>query len=379
MRAEDGARLDVRNASVLQRQESLALISVPLGAAVQAIADQAGLEVTFSDELIPSGASVSMKADDVTVATALTRALSHTNLDVLVGGDGHLTLVPRGGQEVAVDSSGVLTGSLADAEDGEPIPHASVAIPGTDQIGFTDAHGRFLLAGLAAKSTLVRARQIGYATTDTAVVVLAGPAITTATIRLRRTPEPLRPVEVQGRAPAPPVLPASARGYRLAEGPVLDPTTGVLRSQYRRQQDRIEVSVTPYDTAAVPRTTDDTVQIVRDDIYVMYDSVTRLADNNDARVERYVDREDDVHINGHTYRGWVAHWAWEARLERDRGCDIVFVTQGRASTSSSCYQQNYATPHGLLRVRAQLGPQGASIGELTAFSNEVLAAIVSQP
>ena len=346
-----------------------------------------------------------MKADDVTVATALTRVLSHTNLDVLVGEDGHLTLVPRRGQEAAGDSSGVLTGSLADAENGEPIPHASVAIPGTDQIGFTDTHGRFLLAGLAAKSTLVRVHQIGYAPTDTALLVLAGPAITTAMIRLRRIPEPLQPVEVQGRGPAPPVLPASVRRYRLAEGPVLDRTSGVLRSQYRRQQGRIDVSVTPYDTVAVPRTMDDTVQIVRDDIAFMYNSVRRLADNNDARVERYLDREDDIHISGHTYRGWVAHWSWETRLDHQRGCDTsfatqgsassscyqqslghetgcdtAFVTQGSASTSSSCYQQNYATPHGLLRVSAKLGPLGeTSIGELARFSNELLAAIASQP
>ena len=47
--------------------------------------------MTFSDEIIPSNASVSMKADDVTVAAALVRVLSHTNIDVLVGEDGHLT------------------------------------------------------------------------------------------------------------------------------------------------------------------------------------------------------------------------------------------------------------------------------------------------
>lgn len=380
MRVDDGARTDAGNASVLQRQESLVLSAVPLGTAVQTIADRAGLEVTFSDELIPSNASVSMKADDITVATALVRVLSHTNIDVLVGEDGHLTLVPRGRQEMAADSSGVLTGSLTDADDGEPIPHASVAILGTDQIGVTDAHGRFLLAGLAAKSTTVRARQISYASTDTALVVLPGPAITTATIRLRRVPEPLRPVEVRARVPAPPALPPSARGYRLVQGPLMDTATGVLRTQYRRDRDRIDVSLTPYDTATPPRTTDDTVEVVRDDITLMYDSAIRLAKNNDARVERYVDREDDVHINGHTYRGWEARWAWESHLDRGTGCDIAFL-QGSAPATSSCYQQSYATPHGLLRVSSQLKSyEGeATVIDIAAFANKVLAAITSQP
>ena len=162
VRAVDGARINARNAAVLQRQESLALMDVPVGTAVQAIADRAQLEVTFSNELIPSNASVSLKADDVTVAAALMHVLSHTKLDVLVGDNGHLTLVPRGGQEVAVDSSGVLTGSLANAENGEPIPDASIAIVGTDRIAFADAHGRFLLPGLAANRH--RSGRISWAT-----------------------------------------------------------------------------------------------------------------------------------------------------------------------------------------------------------------------
>jgi hypothetical protein len=319
-----------------------------------------------------------MTADDVTVAAALMRVLSHTKLDVLVGDDGHLTLVPRGDQQVAVDSSGVLTGALADAENGEPIPDASIAILGTDRIGFTDAHGRFLFPGLPAKSTTVRANQLGYAPLDTALVVFAGPAITTVTVRLRRIPEPLPPVEVQAGTSPPAALPASARGYRLAQGPLLDARTGILQAQYRRGEGRIDVSLTPYDAPRALRTTDDTVQIVHDDIVVMYDSVIRIADNNDARVERYTDHEDDVHINGHTYRGWMSLWTWKSRDDRLDGCDAAFLKG--IPTGTECYQQSYATPHGLLRVCARLGPvEGGAVVEFAAFASAIVSAIGSQP
>jgi hypothetical protein len=60
---------------VLQRRVSLTLIGIPLATAVKAIADRAGLELAFNAEAIPSGARVSMKADDITVGAAVRRRL----------------------------------------------------------------------------------------------------------------------------------------------------------------------------------------------------------------------------------------------------------------------------------------------------------------
>src|SRR5579862_3524139 len=55
VQASDGAHVDARTAPALQRRITLTLIGIPLGMAVQAIADRAGLEATFSPETIPLG------------------------------------------------------------------------------------------------------------------------------------------------------------------------------------------------------------------------------------------------------------------------------------------------------------------------------------
>ena len=111
-----GRRIDAASAPVLQRRISLTLTEVPLGLAVQQIAARARVDVTFSTELIPTGARASIAADDVTVAAALTRVLAHMKTDVLLGEEGQLTLIPQADARIAVDSSGALTGTLIDAE-----------------------------------------------------------------------------------------------------------------------------------------------------------------------------------------------------------------------------------------------------------------------
>ncbi len=158
----------------------------------------------------------------------------------------------------------------------------------------------------------------------------------------------------------------------------MDARTGILQAEYRQGQGSIDESLTPYDSAAAPRTTDDTIQIVHDDIVVMYDSVIQIADNNNARVERYTDHEDDVHISGHTYRGWMSLWAWKSRDDRLDGCDAAFLKG--IPTGTKCYQQSYATLHGLLRVCARLGPaEGGAVIEFATFANAIVSAIGSQP
>jgi hypothetical protein len=168
-------------------------------------------------------------------------------------------------------------------------------------------------------------------------------------------------------------LPKTVRGYHLVTGPIVD-STGVVRYAYARSEDRIDVSLTPYAPNRPLGRLDDTVSLVENDYAVMYDTLTDLAQNNDATLRVYFDREDDVHVNGHTYRGWVTRWTWVARDGHRIGCDQSFLTHGSLREGWSCYQQTYATPQGLLRVNAQLNP-GESVGggDLPVFGNELLA------
>ncbi len=238
VRGSDGLRVDATDADVLHRRISLTLIGVPLGMAVQGIADRAGLEATFSTEIIPLGARVSMKADDVTVASALRWVLVNARLDVLLQADGHLTLVPRG-NALPSDSSGVLTGVLVNDEDGHPVAYATAALIGSDKARFADASGRFRFAGLAPRNYRLRARQIGYSPADTTIAVSAGPATTTVTIRMHRAPALLRLVEVHGHHP---------KGCVATGVPdsTVNPTLAAVFAQIRENVDRYELLLEKY-------------------------------------------------------------------------------------------------------------------------------------
>jgi len=237
--AADGRRVDARDAAVLERHVSVTLIGVPLAPAVEAIAKQARLEATVSADLIPPGARVSMKADDVTVAAALTWVLANAGLDVLVGGDGHLTLVPHADVGAQADSSGVLTGALMDITSGEPVAYATVALLGTDRARFAGANGHFRLTKLMPRAYKLRARQIGYEPVDTTVVVSRAPSVATLTLRMRRIPAFLGLVKVEGHR---------SKGCVATGVPdsTLNPTLAAVFAQVRENVDRNRLLLDAY-------------------------------------------------------------------------------------------------------------------------------------
>ncbi len=238
VRPEDGEHVDARDAPQLNQHISLTVIAVPLGAAIEAIAARAGLDVTYATESAPLGARVSMKADDVTVAAALAWVLGDAPLDVLVGDDGRLTLVPRDSPTDA-DSSGVISGSLVDQDNGEAVPYATVALLGTDRSRFVNAYGHFRLARLTPRRYVVRARQIGYAPLDTTVDVGPAPAIAIVTLHMHRVPVLLKLVRVIGRRP---------KGC-VATGPpnpAADPELAALFQLVRENVDRYRLLLDEY-------------------------------------------------------------------------------------------------------------------------------------
>ena len=81
----------------------------------------------------------------------------------------------------ATDSSGTLAGVLLGQEDGQPVPYGTVLIIETDESQFTDADGHFRIGRIVPGKYTVRARQIGYAPTDTTVRIDSAPAVTTIT------------------------------------------------------------------------------------------------------------------------------------------------------------------------------------------------------
>ena len=74
---------------------------------------------------------------------------------------------------------------------------------------------------------------------------------------------------------------------------------GALRGmvyEYARDQDKINVFVTHYDTAPALHTPKDTIDLVWADYTSAFDSLCNLAQQNGLRVSWYVHNEDNVRI-----------------------------------------------------------------------------------
>ena len=111
-----GHRTTVNGARVpsFQRRVSLSLVDVPVANAIRRISEQAGLDFTYSPEIFPEGASVSLRAEDITVVAALTDVLLNTQVDVEVTRDGHVNFVKRAA--AAKRQQGRITGRVIDAD-----------------------------------------------------------------------------------------------------------------------------------------------------------------------------------------------------------------------------------------------------------------------
>ncbi len=132
------------------------------------------------------------------------------------------------------DTSGTLTGTLVGRDDNQPVPYGTVLLVGMGDARFADADGHFRIARLAPGTYQLRARQIGYAPTDTTLLVDPGPAVTTIAIRLARLPSLLGLVKVEGhRSPG-----CVATG---APDSAVDPALATILAQVNENVDRFRL------------------------------------------------------------------------------------------------------------------------------------------
>ncbi len=174
-------RVDVRNASVFRQRISLDLIDVPLADAVRAIARRGGLECTYRSDVIPSGARVSLRADDITVVAALTDVLVDAGLDVQLTGRDHITLVRRWPAVSAAPTQragGTITGQVVDAVTRGPLDQVAVRVEGLGTGSVTGSDGRYTIRDLASGTYRVVARRVGYTPLTRTIAVDIDSAVT---------------------------------------------------------------------------------------------------------------------------------------------------------------------------------------------------------
>jgi len=163
--------VDLKRSAILRRPLSLALDDAPLKAALAEISRQAGLSLVYADDVLPVEMTVSLRADRITVAAALTDVLLDAGVDIVFTPEGRATLVKRPpGPAVQLGSiAGIVT-----AEGGAPLQRASINVIGTRLSTETDAAGRYSISSVPVGTHRVRARMLGYAPADTSVVVEEG-------------------------------------------------------------------------------------------------------------------------------------------------------------------------------------------------------------
>ena len=166
---------------VLRERISVDLPDATLGEALATIAGHSGLRLLYSSGVVPLERRVRLRAQDITVAAALTEVLLDTGVDVLFTGSGQAVLVKRE-PEPAPPQAGVIAGTVRGAETAgqpaQPVPGAQVVVEGANLSALTDDEGRFRIAGVPAGIHTVAVSSLGWRRTTREVEVPEGATVT---------------------------------------------------------------------------------------------------------------------------------------------------------------------------------------------------------
>lgn len=186
--------VDISRTPVLRERLSLDLKDVPLKTALGVISAQSGLQLVYSDDVLPVGALIRLRADGITVAAALTDVLIDADVDVVFNQSGRAALVRRATPR-AVAQQGRVSGRVTDARTGQAVVGATVALEGTSWHATTDDGGHYRIAEVSPGSYTLSANRIGYAKASQPVTVVADQDAT-ADLALRAAPTLLDQVVV---------------------------------------------------------------------------------------------------------------------------------------------------------------------------------------
>jgi iron complex outermembrane receptor protein len=177
----------------LRHKVTLNLRDVRLGAALDAIARQAGIKFVYVHGALPVDSVVQFRAEGLSVAAALTELLLGTPVNVLVNGTNQVVLV-RAEDRAA---PGSVSGRVTDAKTGVGLSGVEVALEGARGRVVTGDDGRYRLADIAPGSYTLVVKRLGYAPVRQAVTVADGQELT-VDVTLEPRPTALDEVVVTG-------------------------------------------------------------------------------------------------------------------------------------------------------------------------------------
>src|SRR4051794_20008428 len=125
----DPVEIDARRNTLLQRVVSLRMERPTVRRLLTSLEPQTGLKFVYGDNL-PADLPVSLQADSITVAAALTVILLNTDLDVVMSSSRQVVLrrVPEPAPRA---QPGSVAGRVTDTKSGAPLVGAEVLLDGT--------------------------------------------------------------------------------------------------------------------------------------------------------------------------------------------------------------------------------------------------------
>jgi outer membrane receptor protein involved in Fe transport len=145
---------------MLSRRMNLSVDAGSTREALREIVRQSGLDLMYSEEIVPIGQKISLHAEGITVAAALTDILLDAGVDVVFTRRGAASLVKR--TSIAFPQDGTLSGRVVDARTQAPIADVTVFVEGTPLRSSTSQDGRYRITNVPVGSKTVTARRLGY-------------------------------------------------------------------------------------------------------------------------------------------------------------------------------------------------------------------------
>jgi TonB-linked SusC/RagA family outer membrane protein len=162
--------LDVTRMPVLRQRLTLDFQGVTIGEALTAISDRAKLVLWYADDVIATNRRVNLRANEITVAAALTDVLVDAGVDVVFNKDGTAVIVKRMGS-VAFVQIGTISGHVTDSASGKGIGGVAIVVEGTQLSTTTAGDGGYTIRGVPAGNRSITARRLGFVRRSQAVTV----------------------------------------------------------------------------------------------------------------------------------------------------------------------------------------------------------------
>jgi TonB-dependent SusC/RagA subfamily outer membrane receptor len=192
--------LDVERSPALGRRIALDLHDVSVTDALEAIARRSGVRLVYTEEVLAHAGRVTLQADAITTAAALTDVLVGARVDVVFSENGdEAALVPS--TQPARRQLGTVVGRVTDTRSHEGIIGVAVHIEGGNQGAITGQDGSYRIPNVTPGSYTVAARRIGYTAARQQVTVVADQEVT-ADFALEAAATSLDQVVVTGTAGA---------------------------------------------------------------------------------------------------------------------------------------------------------------------------------